>query len=59
MHKLSRVQLESDGISYNRLLVSLGSASAGGGSRPVSAWRVQAIREFQSYKNLHELRTEE
>jgi hypothetical protein len=30
MHKLNRVQLESDGISYNRLLVSLGSASAGG-----------------------------
>jgi hypothetical protein len=46
MQKLSRVQLESDGISYNRLLGSLGSASAGGGSRPVSAWRVQAIGDF-------------
>ena len=30
MQKLTRVQLESDGIAYNRLLGSLGSASAGG-----------------------------
>jgi hypothetical protein len=34
MQKLSRVQVESDGISYNRLLVSLGSASAGGETVP-------------------------
>jgi hypothetical protein len=52
MHKLSRVQLESDGISNNRLLVSLGRASAGGDSRPVSAWRVQTIGDFSILQKL-------
>jgi hypothetical protein len=52
MQKLSRVQLESDGISYNRLLLSLGSASAGGGSRPASAWRVQAVGDFSILQTL-------
>ena len=52
MQKLGRVQLESDGASYNRLLVALGSASAGGGSRLVSGWRVHAIGDFSILQTL-------